>query len=105
MKSRRSSDFRAAFNKLPPAVQQQARAAYVRFKDDPSYPGLHFKRVHLTAPLWSVRIGIHYRAVGVTTDIQASYLLGRDDQLISDRVKHFSAIQRFCDQVVAVRTQ
>lgn len=70
MKSRRSSDFRAAFNKLPPAVQQQARAAYARFKDDPSYPGLHFKRVHPTAPLWSVRIGIHYRAVGVMyTDV------------------------------------
>ncbi|WP_129628458.1 hypothetical protein [Candidatus Oscillochloris fontis] len=63
MKSRIDSDFRAAFACLPAAVRQQARTAYRLFIANPNHPSLHFKSI---APsVYSVRIGIHYRALGV----------------------------------------
>ncbi len=65
MKSRTTADFREMFADLPPQVQRQARAAYRRFQQDAQHPGLHFKQVHATEPIYSARIGLHYRAVGV----------------------------------------
>jgi hypothetical protein len=49
---------------LPEDVQKAARVAYAIWHGDPHHPGLAFKRVHPKLPLWSVRIGIHWRAVG-----------------------------------------
>jgi hypothetical protein len=49
---------------LPDDVRQAARDAYARWRADPFHQGLAFKRVHPTLPLWSVRIGIRWRAVG-----------------------------------------
>ena len=68
VKSRRSANFRAAFAELPDDVKQLARVAYKRFKDDPYHPGLHFKKLHTSAPYWSVRISKQYRAVGIRRD-------------------------------------
>ncbi|WP_442318809.1 ParE family toxin-like protein [Candidatus Binatus sp.] len=42
-----------------------ANQAYRQFVQDPLHPSLHFKQIHPTRPIWSVRIGIHYRAVGI----------------------------------------
>ncbi len=62
MISRIDPDFRAAIARLPTSVRQQARNAYKLFRANPNHPGLHFKSV---APsVFSVRIGIHYRALG-----------------------------------------
>jgi hypothetical protein len=38
------------------------------FREDPSHPGLRFKRVSKNEPIYSVRIGLHYRAVGLVKD-------------------------------------
>lgn len=54
-----------AFNRLPDDVKRQARAAYRRFRDNPFYPELRFKKVNARLPIWSVRIGDHYRAISV----------------------------------------
>jgi hypothetical protein len=35
---------------------------------DPSHPSLQFKRVHAKEPIYSVRIGLGWRAVGVRSD-------------------------------------
>jgi hypothetical protein len=35
---------------------------------DKAHPGLHFKRVNRKRPVYSARIGIHYRAVGLLKD-------------------------------------
>jgi hypothetical protein len=35
---------------------------------DPFHPSLHFKSIHQTRPIWSVRIGLNYRAVGIKPD-------------------------------------
>ncbi|MFN9174510.1 MAG: hypothetical protein ACK58N_08370 [Synechocystis sp.] len=52
------------FADLPKQVQQQARTTYRQFLDDPSYPGLRFKKVHPELPIYSVRLNRSYRAVG-----------------------------------------
>ena len=64
MRSRRTASFRRAFAALPESVREQARVAYRRFRDNPNHPSLRFKRVHSTEPVYSVRVGIGYRAVG-----------------------------------------
>jgi hypothetical protein len=57
--------FRQLFESLPSPTQRQARQAYRLFCQDPMHPGLHFKRVHGTPPIYSARVGVGYRAVGV----------------------------------------
>jgi hypothetical protein len=63
--SRLHLSFRRRFAKLPREIQQRAREAYRRFQADPKHPGLQFKPLHSTLPLWSVRVTGSYRAVGV----------------------------------------
>ena len=65
MKSRRSKEFHKRFERLPRNVQSQAIAAYRRFKENPYHPSLHFECIDSQESWWSVRIGLHYRAVGV----------------------------------------
>ena len=65
MKSRLTRRFRRAFTALPDDVKEHARDAYRVFRDDPNHPSLRFKRVHPSDPIFSVRIGLGYRAVGV----------------------------------------
>lgn len=62
MKHRASSAFWAAFDRLPARVQTQARRCHEVLKENPHHPSLHFKRV---GRYRSVRIGLHYRALGV----------------------------------------
>jgi hypothetical protein len=50
---------------LPAEVKSQAREAYSLFAADHYHPSLHFKRIHSRRPIFSARIGIHYRAVGI----------------------------------------
>ncbi|MCS6783556.1 MAG: hypothetical protein NZ482_10375, partial [Gloeomargarita sp. SKYG98] len=60
-----TDDFIAAFRALPPPIQDQARKNYRLWQSDPYHPSLHFKRVHVTEPLYSVRIGRGWRALGL----------------------------------------
>jgi hypothetical protein len=45
-------------------VQRTARRAFRLWKADPAYPGLRFKKIHGGEEIYSVRIGIGWRAVG-----------------------------------------
>ncbi len=65
MKSRTTERFRKMMQGLPERVRRQARESYRVFAHDPYHPSLHFKRVHPTRPIYSVRVGLDYRAVGV----------------------------------------
>lgn len=68
MRSRTTERFRKALRELPEDVQDQARAAYDLFRDNPRHPGLRFKPIHPSQPIYSVRIGRGYRAVGLLED-------------------------------------
>jgi len=59
-----SSRFWKCFYSLPPEIQRVARQNYKLLKENPNHPSLHFKLV-FNGRFRSVRIGIHYRALGV----------------------------------------
>ena len=64
MRSKRTRKFREMLRALPDDAKRQAYAAYRLFKQNPYHKSLQFKRVSQTKPLYSVRIGISYRALG-----------------------------------------
>lgn len=53
------------YRHLPEHVRSQARQAYRLFANDPQHPSLRFKRVSQRRPVYSVRINVDYRALGV----------------------------------------
>lgn len=65
MKSRTTQRFRSCFGQLPRDIQQRAREVYFRFRANPLHPSLRFKRVHDVQPIYSVRISLEYRALGL----------------------------------------
>lgn len=60
-----SSEFWSAYDKLPVQIQKLADKNFAVLKENPQHPSLHFKKV---GRYWSVRIGAHYRAVGVDAE-------------------------------------
>lgn len=48
------------YGELPDAVQRLADKSFELLKANPRYPSLHFKKI---GQLWSVRVGVHYRAL------------------------------------------
>ena len=68
LRSVRTASFDARFRALPTRVQRQAVAAYRRWREDASHPGLRFKRVGTVDPLYSARVNDDYRAVCVLRD-------------------------------------
>jgi mRNA-degrading endonuclease RelE of RelBE toxin-antitoxin system len=64
VKSRTTWSFRKQLASLPQEIRNQASSAYELFVANPRHPSLHFKRVHTTEPVVSVRVGRNYRAVG-----------------------------------------
>ena len=64
MKSRTTAQFRQQLASLPGDIQKQAYKQYRLFKGDPWHSSLHFKQIHPTLPIYSVRVSKGYRAVG-----------------------------------------
>lgn len=64
VRSVRTRRFRELFDKLPVKAQEAARKAFRIWQESPFHPSLQFKRVGLVDPIFSVRIGKHYRALG-----------------------------------------
>lgn len=62
MKYRATPDFWHHYQQLPDEIQNLADRCYDLLKQDSRYPALHFKKA---GQFWSVRIGIHYRALAV----------------------------------------
>jgi len=73
--------FRKAFEKLPSEIQQRARQAYSKWKENPNHPSLHFKQIHDTQPIFSVRISLSYRAIGIKEeDIMIWFWVGSHEE-------------------------
>jgi hypothetical protein len=64
VKSHLTPQFRKLFEKLPEAIQNLARKNYLLWRKNPSHPSIEFKKVHTTLPIYSVRIGEDWRALG-----------------------------------------
>ena len=64
MKSSVTKDFRKRLNQLPVSIREQADKAYA-FWTDPYHSSLQFKRVSHRQPVYSVRVSLNYRALGL----------------------------------------
>jgi len=49
---------------LPKEIQTLADKNFELLKSDPHHRSLHFKKVGKNRQLWSVRVGVSYRALG-----------------------------------------
>lgn len=56
------------FDELPHDVRVRAEKNYLLWKENPKDPSLRFKRIHPDLPIYSFRVGLHYRTVGVQSD-------------------------------------
>ena len=65
MRSFTRKSFWQAYRRLPDHVRRQANESYRFFVSDPGHPSLDFKRVSRRRPVYSVRVSIDYRALGV----------------------------------------
>jgi hypothetical protein len=63
--SKLTTDFVDLFRDLPEPVRVAARKNYRLWRQNPAHPSLQFKRVHSAEPLYSIRIGIGWRALGL----------------------------------------
>ena len=61
-----SREFWRAFRQLPRDVRTAATRAYRIWEQDAFHPSPHFKKVR--GDVWSVRVGLHYRAMGAFHD-------------------------------------
>lgn len=65
MHSQTTSRFRKCFDVLPQAIQDKARKAFRLWLQDHNHASLHFKKIHASDPIYSVRIDLNYRALGI----------------------------------------
>jgi hypothetical protein len=70
MRSELDEDFIKLFAKLPERVQKAARKNYQLWQQDQNNPSLEFKKVNTKQPIYSVRVGMGWRAVGIKKDSQ-----------------------------------
>ena len=68
MDSYLTDDFLACFGRLPDSVKEKARKNYRLWKQNHNHPSLQFKQVLTTDPIYAVRIGISWRALGLRED-------------------------------------
>ena len=81
MISKATRKFWKLYKDLPTNIQAQAKATYKQFKKDPYYPSLHFKQVHSTKPVYSARISLDYRAIGILQDNKVGWFwIGPHDE-------------------------
>jgi hypothetical protein len=55
-------EFWQLYQLLPQHVRRTADHQFNMLKQNPNHPSLHLKKI---AELWSVRAGLHYRALGI----------------------------------------
>jgi len=60
-----TEDFWKCFSRLPETIKAQARKSYRLWIANPSHPGLHFKRIHASEALYSVKVAKGWRALGL----------------------------------------
>ena len=65
MNSHATDRFWKCFDLLPQEIQEKAKRSYKMWSENPNHPSLHFKQIHKTDPIYSVRIGLSHRAIGV----------------------------------------
>ena len=77
MKSFTSRRFREMYASLPKDVQLHAHRAFRLFRQNPFRPGLRFKMVDAETRMYSARVGLGYRALGLMEGDDIVWVSGR----------------------------
>lgn len=87
----REDSYWAALDDLPEEVQRRAETNFRLWKTQPKHPSLRFKQIHPDQPIFSFRVGLKHRTVGVQTP--------------DDRIAWFwiGSFQQFRDAVAAAQ--
>lgn len=81
MKSSVTKTFRKRLDELPISVRDQAAKAYILWIEDPYHPSLQFKRVSQRQPIYSARVSLNYRVLGLLeSDHIYWYWIGAHDE-------------------------
>ena len=73
MRSRATPRFWAAYRDLPAEIRGLAQKAYRLFRENPGHPSLHFKKVHDREPIYSARVSLGYRVVGLMENAEITW--------------------------------
>lgn len=65
MKSATLPSFWTAYGSLEEDIRRRARKAYQLWAQNPFHPSLHFKCINPDDCIWSVRITLGHRALGI----------------------------------------
>jgi len=68
VKSQLTEDFISCFRGLPVRIQRLARKNYKLWRENPAHPSVQFKLVGKRIPVYSIRVGIGWRALGQKVD-------------------------------------
>jgi len=68
MKSSVTKAFRKKLDGLPISVQEQAAKSYALWFSDSYHNSLQFKRVSQRQPIYSARVSLNYRVLGLLED-------------------------------------
>jgi len=53
------------YHKLEEGIRSRVKKSYKLWMDDPFHPSLRFKCINRSENIWSVRVTLGYRAIGV----------------------------------------
>jgi hypothetical protein len=65
VKSATTEEFWDLYRQLPAEERERARRAYRLWRENPQHGSLRFRRVSTVHPIYSVRVGLSYRALGL----------------------------------------
>jgi mRNA-degrading endonuclease RelE of RelBE toxin-antitoxin system len=65
MKSSVTKSFRKRLRDLSASVREQTNKAYTLWQEDPYHSSLQFKRVSQKQPIYSARVSLNYRVLGL----------------------------------------
>ncbi len=68
MNSVTTEKFRSLFAAAPADRQARIKSAYRQWKENPAHPSLRFKKVHPRLPIYSARVDLDWRAIGILED-------------------------------------
>jgi hypothetical protein len=81
MKSATLPSFWDAYFTLNSQTKKSAKKAYKLWSENSFHPSLHFKFINDAENIWSVRITLNYRAIGVLADYTVTWFwIGSHDE-------------------------
>jgi len=80
MKSQSLESFWDSYKHLEQDIKASARKTYRLWLENPFHPSLHFKCINREENIWSVRITLSYRALGILEgDTVTRFWIGHHD--------------------------